>query len=127
MTCEKRTASFENNFFVQNDIHNRYQQYGDLAKKNTFLIEHLPVAASVYLSFIKRVEIIDMDTKLFVITYGKPYHASSKERLPRWVKEVMKESGVSTSIYKGHSTRATSNAIVYKSGVPVEKVLKRVQ
>ena len=68
-----------------------------------------------------------MDTKLFVITYGKPYHASSKERLPRWVKEVMKESGVSTSIYKGHSTRATFNAIVYKSGVPVEEVLKRVQ
>lgn len=61
------------------------------------------------------------------ISYGKPYYVTSKDALAQWVKEIMRESGISTGIYQSHSTRAVLNTMVYKSCVLLQVVLKRSQ
>ena len=61
---------------------------------------------------VKRGEIIDQNIKSFFITYGKSYQVASKDALAQWVKDVMKESDISPGIYKSHSTRTASNAIL---------------
>ena len=40
----------------------------------------------------------------------KPFKKVSKDTIGQWIKNVMKSSGINTSIYKPHSTHATSTS-----------------
>ena len=68
------------------------------------------------------------DSKLcqqLLITYGKPPHKGvSKDTTARWVKEILKNSGIDTSVFKPHSTRSASTSKALASGVPIDVILK---
>ena len=79
----------------------------------------------IYAYLTKRSEIVTKDFTEFFITFGKPHHPASKDSLARWVKEVMRNSGIDTEILKPHSTKVASNSTAYKLGIPLHEVLKR--
>ena len=50
------------------------------------------------------------DTDELIITFGKPYHPASKDTIARWIKDLMRISGVDTEIFKPHSCRSASTS-----------------
>ena len=63
-------------------------------------------------------------TDEFFLTHRRPYHPASKDTLARWVKEVLKLSGIDTSQYAAHSCRSSSSSKANMPGVPMEQILK---
>ena len=78
----------------------------------------------IYAYLAQRSEIATQDFTEFFITYGKPHHPASKDSLARWVKEVMRNSGIDTEIFKPHSIRVASNSAAYKLCIPLQEELK---
>lgn len=62
-------------------------------------------------------------TQLF-LSYTRPFKAVSKSTIARWVKTVLHDSGVDTSIFTPHSTRAASTSQAHKSRVPLHPIMK---
>lgn len=62
--------------------------------------------------------------KQLFISFTSPYNPVSKETISRWIKRVMHEAGVDTSIFKSHSTRAASASAALRDHVPVDQILK---
>ena len=67
----------------------------------------------IYAYLTQRPEVVTKDFTEFFITFGKPHHPASKDSLARWVKEVMRNSGIDTEIFKPHSTKVASNSAAY--------------
>ena len=63
-------------------------------------------------------------TKLF-ISYVKPHKAVGTHTIGRWIKQLLQESGIDTTIFKAHSTRAASVSKVSHS-LPTDTILKHV-
>ena len=64
----------------------------------------------------------DSETQLF-ISYRKPHCKVSRNTISRWIRTVMSKSGIDSSVFKAHSTRAASVSKLSKF-VPIEKVLR---
>jgi len=55
----------------------------------------------------------------------KPPHCPvGASTLARWIKEILREAGIDTSIYSAHSTRGASASKAASAGIPVESILK---
>jgi len=63
-------------------------------------------------------------TKLF-ISYVKPHKAIGTHTLGRWIKQLLRDSGIDTTIFKAHSTRAASVSKVSHS-LPTDTILQQV-
>ena len=63
-------------------------------------------------------------TDEFFLTHRRPYHPASKDTLARWIKEVLKLSGIDTSQNAAQSCRTASSSKAKMSGVPMEQILK---
>ena len=61
-------------------------------------------------------------TGLF-LTFAKPYHHASKDTLSRWVKEILRLSGIDTSTYGPHSVRAAASSAAKRGGASVQTIL----
>ena len=55
----------------------------------------------------------------------KPHAKVRTAPISRWIKEVLKLSGIDTSVFKAHSTRAASVSRAATLGVSVSYILKR--
>ena len=64
------------------------------------------------------------DTDELIITFGKPYHPASKDTIARWIKDLMRISGVDTDIFKPHSCRSASTSKAHITGVSIDNILK---
>ena len=74
--------------------------------------------------YLNRTSVIRKSTQLF-LNCIKPYANVSKVTLARWVKEVLKLSGIEMKTFKPHSRRTTStSADVCTAGIGIDKVLK---
>ncbi|XP_003740691.1 uncharacterized protein LOC100902873 [Galendromus occidentalis] len=62
-------------------------------------------------------------TSLFLTT-KKPHKSASKDTLARWVKIVLRDSGIDTSIYTAHSTRAASTTAAHLRGLQLPDILQ---
>lgn len=51
------------------------------------------------------------------ITFKKPFHNASSQSISRWIRKVMSESGIDTSIFTPHSTRHASTSKAYSKGI----------
>ena len=71
--------------------------------------------------YLKRTKNLRKGDQLF-ISY-KSFKPVSKETLSSWIKNVLKSSGIDTSIYKAHSTRAASTSAAFQS-VDISTILK---
>ena len=63
-------------------------------------------------------------TKLF-ISYVKPHKAVGTNTIGRWLKQLLHDSGIDTTIFKAHSTRAASVSKVSHS-LPTDTILRHV-
>ena len=63
------------------------------------------------------------DFRLF-ISFVKPHRAVSSATISRWIKTVLSDAGIDTSIFKAHSVRRAATSAAYNKGVPVEHILK---
>lgn len=68
-------------------------------------------------------ESLRKDSKLF-ISFVKPHASVSRETISRWIKHVLKESGLNTDLFKPHSTRSAATSGAFVKGVPVEDILQ---
>ena len=64
------------------------------------------------------------DTDELIITFGKPYHPASEDTIARWIKDLMRISGVATDIFKPHSCRSASTSKAHITGVSIDNILK---
>ena len=59
-----------------------------------------------------------------LVSYVRPHGPVSKDTISRWVKTVLNFSGVDTTIFSAHSTRAASTTKAKLSHVPLGTILK---
>ena len=65
------------------------------------------------------------NTAQFIVTQRKPHKAVHKDTIARWVKKLMTEAGVDTSVYKAHSCRSASASAAKSIGIPTEDILHK--
>lgn len=61
---------------------------------------------------------------MLFISYVPPHKAVSRDTLSRWLKEVLKASGIDLRVYSAHSTRAAATSAACNRDIPVEEILK---
>lgn len=57
------------------------------------------------------------------ISYQRPDGAVTSETISRWIKTVLTASGIDTSAYSAHSTRADSTSSALAQGCPIDVIL----
>ncbi|KAJ8021978.1 hypothetical protein HOLleu_39334 [Holothuria leucospilota] len=73
-----------------------------------------------YIDFTKPIR--EEETKLLV-SYVAPHKRVTTDTLARWLKDVMRQSGIDTEKYKAHSTRAAAASLAHLNRVPVTEIL----
>ena len=58
-----------------------------------------------------------------LLSHIKPHEPVSKPSIARWIKEVLKISGINIDIYKAHSTRSASTSKAGTLGVRIEDII----
>ena len=59
-----------------------------------------------------------------LISYIKPHKGISSKSVSRWLKLTLRNAGIDTSIFQGHSVRAAGSSKAKASGVPINNILK---
>lgn len=57
------------------------------------------------------------------ISYQKPYGPVTTDTIARWLKTVLRNSGVNTDVYSPHSTRAASTSAAAANGCTVDEIM----
>ena len=57
-----------------------------------------------------RENLVDANTKEFIITYGKPHKPASSDTISRWIKDELGIAGINTEVYKPHRRRYASTS-----------------
>ena len=57
------------------------------------------------------------------ISFWKPHKPVSSASIARWMKELLKEAGVDTKVFKVHSTRAASTSTAKAQGVSMADIM----
>lgn len=63
------------------------------------------------------------ENKLF-ISYIKPYKVVTSSTISRWIKCVMRQSGIDVERYTSHSTRGATTSKAKQCGIPLSEILK---
>ena len=80
---------------------------------------------SVLKEYLKRtVALRPPDSDNLLISYVKPFKAVSRDTISRWVKTILGLSGVDTSIFSAHSTRAASTTDAKGMHVPLSTIMR---
>ena len=74
--------------------------------------------------YIKRTAQLRGNHKQLLISYVKPHRPVSKETVPRWVKEVLKLSGIDTNEHGPHSSRAALALFCQQKGLDIVTIMK---
>jgi len=61
--------------------------------------------------------------KQLFISYLKPFKPVSRSTISRWIKIVMRNSGINVEVFKPHSTRAAATSKASASFVPLDQIL----
>lgn len=72
--------------------------------------------------YLNRTKSVRTDSQLF-ISYESPYKKIDKQTLSRWLKSLLKESGIDTSLFKAHSVRHASTSKAYTKGVNIDVIM----
>ena len=80
---------------------------------------------TVLKEYLLRTKCLRKSSQLF-ISYIKPYDPITKSTISRWIKDVLKLSGVDTTIFKPHSVRSASVSKASRADVPIDTVLEAV-
>lgn len=75
-------------------------------------------------SYIERTASLRGEITQLLISYQKPFKAVTTDTIARWLRTVLSNAGVDTSVYKAHSTRAASTSAAKKAGIPIDLIMK---
>ena len=64
---------------------------------------------------------------LLLLSYIKPHKPVATSTVSRWLLDMLKQAGIDTKNFKGHSTRAATSSKAREIGIPSKKILKRGQ
>ncbi|XP_066590166.1 uncharacterized protein [Prorops nasuta] len=82
-------------------------------------------AASVLSRYIEETKLKrPKDEENLLITYRKPYKAAKTQTIRRWIKEVLKSSGIDVNTFGSHSTRHAVTSAAFKRNVDIETIRK---
>lgn len=65
----------------------------------------------------------DSETQL-LLSFRNPHKSVATKTISRWITDVLKLSGIDTSVFTGHSTRSASTSKAKSCGVPTKEILK---
>ena len=63
-------------------------------------------------------------TNQLFLTTIKPHKPVSRDTISRWIKLVIKQSGLDVTIYTPHSTRSATTSAAKNAGLPMTEILK---
>ncbi|XP_043276104.1 uncharacterized protein [Venturia canescens] len=79
----------------------------------------LCVASAIRVYLEKTAKYRGTEKSLFLAT-KKPHKKVGAQTISRWIKRVMKESGVDTEVFSAHSTRHASTSVAFTKGVSLD-------
>jgi len=65
------------------------------------------------------------DCDSLFISFTKPYSSVGAQTISRWIKSVLKSSGIDTSTFSSHSCRHASTSTAFAKGVPLDTIRSR--
>ena len=54
----------------------------------------------------------------------KPHNPVTPSTIGHWLKEILAEAGVDTTVYTAHSTRSAASSSALKKGVPIQAIMQ---
>lgn len=104
---------------LKTSSHNREQP----VLKFTLFHGHLDLCVVTTLkAYLERTRSFRNNEKYLFLTHRKPFHKASTSTISRWVKDVMKASGVDIAKFKTHSARHASTSAVYRAGLSLDVI-----
>ena len=83
-----------------------------------------PVAC--YKEYVLRTSVLRASTHSHVfISVVKPHKPVVSSTISRWIKGVLRASGVDVSHYTAHSTRGTATSVAAKAGISTQEIMER--
>lgn len=79
-----------------------------------------PVKALI--EYIEKTQHLRQNIEQLWISYDRPFCSVKTQTISRWLKTLLKESGVDVSIYKSHSFRHASTSKAFEVGVNVDVI-----
>lgn len=64
------------------------------------------------------------NTNKLILTTKKPLHSASSQSISRWIKTILKDSGIDVNKFSSHSTRHASTSAASRAGVSVDLIKK---
>ena len=61
----------------------------------------------------------------FLLSFVKPHNPVVSSAISGWIKNVLREAGICTKIFKGHSTRSASTSKAGLAGLSMTDILER--
>lgn len=78
--------------------------------------------ARTLLLYLDKTKNLRGNCNLLFITYNRPFHAASCQTISRWLKDILKKSGLDTTIFTAHSTRHAATSTAAKRGVSFDTI-----
>lgn len=76
--------------------------------------------------YIEITKSIRKDEKYLILTFKKPHRKATTQSISRWIKDVLRDSGVDTDKFKSHSTRHASTSAAYRLGASIDQIRNTV-
>ena len=64
-----------------------------------------------------------IDRSWLLISFVKPHHPIAACSVARWLKEVIKKSGINSALFTGHSTRSASTSKAKRIGLSAKEII----
>lgn len=80
--------------------------------------------ARAIVNYITATKELRANTDNVFISARSPYNAVGAQTIARWIKVVLRESGIDTTIFKGQSTRHAASSKAKRKGVDIESIRK---
>lgn len=74
------------------------------------------------ISYLEKTKSLRRSIVTMFVSFRKPHNAVSAQSLSRWIKSVLKDSGIDVSIFTAHSTRHAATSRARQCGVSVDLI-----
>lgn len=78
--------------------------------------------AKTLLSYLDMTKEFRGTTKNLFITVKRPYHSATAQTIGRWLKHILKLSGLDTTLFTAHTTRHASTSAAARNGVSYDTI-----
>ena len=74
--------------------------------------------------YLSRTSTLRSNTNQLFISFQKPYNPVTKDTVSRWVKKMLKESGIDSDKFSVHSCRSASASATKSAGLTLIEIIK---